>query len=285
MARRWLAAVALAASLAVSTGLTPGAAAGDGTAPRPADDPRVWDAGHQLPPPVRDELERRLAAAELKGGAPLFLLITDRVYGDSVAEVAATAFAAHGLGRAPARNAVLLAVAVRSREAAVETGKGNAGIVPEVDARRIVKHLTRELSSRQPEAAIGRAIAALAASAQATAARRTPLPPDPLGGMADDEPPPAPGDGSAPGAASQRMPGSDAGPAGTMHGAGAGVDGGGDGGVHPGGPAAAQRGGSRSRLPIAVAIAVVVMLGLALRRRKEMTSTRTPKDDDRRRRF
>jgi hypothetical protein len=240
---------------------------------------RVWDEGRQLPPPARARLERHLAAAERTSGVPIYLLVTDRVYGHSAPEVAATAFAAHGLGREPARNAVLLAVAVRSGDAAIETGKGNAGIVPEVDARRIAGQLKRQLPSAHPERAIEQAITAVEASARATAARRTPLPPDPLAGATDDEPPPSAGDD-----ADRRGRGE------VVRDAGRPADGPNAeradasvvNGVLPGVPAS---NGRRSRLPLAIAVAVVVMLGLALRRRKQLTSSRAPKEDDRPRRF
>ena len=276
--------VALGVVAGVALGLLPPGVA------RAAEDTRIWDSGHRLSLQARAELQRHLTAAERKGGVPIFLLITEGRHGEPVAEAAATAFAAQGLGRDPARNAVLLAVAVRSGEAAVETGKGSAGIVPELDGRRIAKQLGARLSSQHPEAAIAPAIAALAASARATATRRTPLPRDPLDEPTDDRPPPAPGDGAGTGVSDAGAPASDASPAEEGQDAGpaelgAFSDGGADGGLVPGALPGAATGGGRSRLPVAVAIAALVVVALGLRRRKQLASSRPPPPLDRPRRF
>jgi hypothetical protein len=247
--------------------------------------PRLWDEGNALSSQARGDLERRLGSAEKRSGVPLYVLVTSGHRGEAMAELAAATFAARGLGADPARNAVLLVVAVHGGGAAVETGKGSAGIVPELDARRIVKQLMRSLSSRHPETAIGQAITALAASAQATAARRKPLPPDPLDGPLDDAPAPAE-DGAAgrpdggPLAPAAPPPEDELAAPRPLG------DGGVDGGLVPGGPAGAATGSGRgSRLPIAIAIAALVVVALGLRRRKQLASNRPPEKEDRPRRF
>lgn len=237
-------------------------------------EPRVWDARHRLPSAARDDLERQLTAAERTAGVPLFLVVTDRVQGEPIAAWAARTFAERALGDDPGRNAVLLAVALDGGAAAVETGKGNAGIVPEIDARRIVKELSARLSARNPERAIATAVSQLAASSRATAARRTPLP-VPTREERDEAP-----------VAEAREAGSslDAAVADGAVASGAGVSSkAGDGGVASSeeDPAARRRG--RSRLPMAIGLGVLVLVGLALRRRRQVAASRPSDVPDRRR--
>lgn len=248
---------------------TPAARARMPVTESPAVEPRVWDGQHLLSSPARETLERQLAAAADRAGVPFFVLVTDRLHGEPVADLAARIYAEKQLGVDPSRNVVLLVVAVTSGAAAIETGKGSAGIVPELDARRIVKELTANLSSHHPERALGQAVPALAAAARATAARRTPLPRPPP----DPEPPvdaaPAESDqradataaGSPEDAESSSAVGeapADAGPPGVTT-------------AEPGHPA------RRSRVPLAAAIGVLVLVGLGLRRRRQITATRLEK--------
>lgn len=242
---------------------------------RVAGEPRVWDARHQLSAGTRAALEAQLITAERKTGVPIYLFLTDRLHGQTAADLARDAFAEHRLGADPARNAVLLVVAAGAGAAAVETGKGSAGIVPEIDARRIVKELTASLPSRHPERAIAHALTQLTSSARATAARRTPLPsPPPERDDPDAATVPASGAGEEL-ADGGRVAGPDgdaenANPVLAGGSAAPGADAGGT--PQPGGEIPKRAG--RSRLPIAVGLGVLVLVGLALRRRRQVAASR-----------
>lgn len=218
---------------------------------------RIWDDSHRLSSRQRMDLDRRLASAARRLGSPVFILVTNRLQRETAASLAARAFTERTLSGAGESNPVLLVVSVGDRAAAIETGKGNAGIVPEIDANQITKDLMHRLRHGDPSQALARAIEAIVVSAEATAVRRRPLPPD--------EEPPAPA-GPNPAAAGARE-----------------VDTAGGVEIPDAGQGTAkvtpehdpsETGRRRSRLPIAVGIAVLVLLALALRRRRQLTSPR-----------
>jgi uncharacterized membrane protein YgcG len=221
------------------------------------DDSRLWDQSGRLSSRRRADLESRLAAAERRLGSPIFVLVVDGLRNETAAALGARTFAGRRLGRDDRANPVLLVVAVRDRATAVETGKGNAGIVPEVDAQRITKSLETDLSAGALEQGLARAIDEIVSSAEATADRRRPSP------AADDEPASA-ADLEGPTDAARSEP---------------------DGGVAAAATDAKEnKPRGRSRMPFAAAIAVLLLLALALRRRRAVTGTHEdpPRPDPRR---
>lgn len=240
----------------------------------------LWDDARVLTPRARAGIERTLAAASDRAAVPLFVVVAERGRDGSASALAARAFEEHGLRSRLEHNPVLLAVVLRPPAAAVETGKGNAGIVPELDANRIRQRLASRLSARHPEEAISEAVMSLSASALATAVRRKPLPHDALD--------PAPDDSGAaavevrPGAPDAAAPDPEDGGATSV-----GPDPARDAGL----PADATGRGSegppsrRSRLPLATGVGVVVLLALALRRRRQNAAGRGGEKDPPARRF
>jgi hypothetical protein len=163
------------------------------------------------------------------------------------------AFEGHGFG-ARAGDPVVLLVSVRDRRAAIETGKGPAGIVPEIDARTITAELARGLTRANLPSHLDRAVTAIVRSAEATHERRRPLardePPRAVPPLADAAVGPAP---AAP-TADDAPEGSGAEPRTPT----------------PGTPAV----GRRSRLPVATAIGILVLLALGLQKRRQLAAAR-----------
>jgi uncharacterized membrane protein YgcG len=195
---------------------------------------------------LREELERATRAL----GSPVAIELVPHLPGSRAGQdrVARDAFDAHGfdIGRS---DPVLLVVSLDDRRAAIETGKGAAGIVPEIDARAITTELARNLSPANLPEHLWRALDAIVASARATRERRQPL-------VQDDEPARAPVSGTA-------TDGEAVAPAGALP------------GEEP--PAPAAR--TRSRLPIAAAVGVLVLLALALQRRRHFAATRAAAEE------
>jgi hypothetical protein len=151
---------------------------------------------------------------------------------------------------------ILLLLSPRDHEAAIETGMGNAGLVPEIDARRIAARLVSRRTAGSTGHALLEAVAAIVDSVEATRERRTPLP----AGDADVDPRAAAhGNGLPAGPEPQAAPTAmrDAGIAGAGE-----------------APTSIPTPGGRSRLPLAATIAGLVLLALALRRRRQMAATR-----------
>jgi len=219
----------------------------------------LTDDAHLLTSPERAALQRLLRAKTIESGSALSILLVPRLaHRQTIEDLARRAFGAatpeHPDASAPAR--VLLVVSTRDRRAAIETGQGPAGIVPEIDARAIIQRLQRldgAMAHRRLDAALEDAVAAIAASARATAERRRPLPPDP-----QDAPPSA-----APVAAGHRTEPApdDTGPEQSP-----------DDGQRPGAGSAPKPGppARRSLMPVAYALAGLVVIGLAIRRRRRL---------------
>jgi hypothetical protein len=219
----------------------------------PAGNGPLWDDGAMLPARARVELEARLRAAARQTGIPITILVVAKLPGGpSIADVARSEFDARGLGTRAA-DAVLLAIAPRERRAAIETGKGPAGIIPEIDAEAIIARLRATVRSPLPIRELDAAIDRIVASVTATIERRRPLP---------HEPTPA-----------QAVPPAALLPSGTPPGSDE-DQGGGDGSPASGAtrPGATGTGTSPSRgrslLPTAVAVSGLLLVGLALRQRR-----------------
>ena len=196
--------------------------------------PVLADPGGLLTTQQRAALVRSLRAKAVESGSPLSILLVPRLaHHETIAELAGRTFSADGLD-APGPPRVLLAVSAHDRQAAIETGQGVAGIVPEIDAQRIVARLQSDLARQHLVAGLDQAVAAIAASARATAERRRPAPPEPA---SPDVTVPAPDRKAV-------APKPDAPPA-------------------PGTTATGH-----SLMPAAYAVAAIVVLGLALRRRR-----------------
>lgn len=226
------------------------------TSGAPAPERYLWDESARLSAEHRRDIERRLTAASRRLGSPVYVWVVDKLRHETAAAFATRTFAAHAFGSPPQSNPVLLVYSVRDQAAAIETGKGSAGIVPEIDARQITKRLisTEPAALSNPRAlakSLVLAIDAVVASAEATAARRQPL-------SADDET-------TAP---ASPLPSSSGLPAATETGFPSGTEPP-DAGMGPGAatPTTETKRG-RSRLPIAAAIGALVLLVLALRRRR-----------------
>lgn len=138
----------------------------------------MWGEVDLLGPIERVALQRQLEAASQALGNPVIVLLVDRLsQAGTAAVVAAETFEGRQMADL-SRDPVLLVVALHDRQAAIETGKGPFGIVPELDARGIVARLTRHLSRANLADRLSLAGRDIVASATATQLRRRPLPPD-----------------------------------------------------------------------------------------------------------
>jgi len=207
------------------------------------------DAGLLGRGPEVATLRDRVVGAATRAGLPLSIVVVGTTDPASLGEAARTRFAEEGLSEGT-NDAVLLLVAPRAGQAAIETGKDEAGIVPEIDARRITAALTRTIGRHPSAATLGRALAEtadqIADSALATRDRRRPLADRRTGAVEDDE---------APAPSSRRDP--------------AAPTAGGD-AREPGAP-------RRSLMPGAYALAIFVILGLALRQRRRSGADGRPR--------
>jgi uncharacterized membrane protein YgcG len=204
--------------------------------------PRLSDQAERLRPGERAVIERRLEDAAVALGRPVLVRLVPRLGRAGAADLAAATFNDATAGGGAAPSPVVLVVSFAERAAAIETGDKVAGIVPEVDARRIASALGARIA-HQPAAALDEAISAIVRSAAETAARRRPAPveqePEPraVPAAGPEEQHSEPSDGTGAGA---RVP-----------------------------PAP-----RRSRLPLAAAVALLVVLGLAFRRRRRIARER-----------
>ena len=244
----WLA-LATVAILVTSAVPRPASAAGAAlSAPRPVGS--VQDDGGLLGRgPVLAILRDRVIGAATRAGLPIAIVLVGtagssrQIDPASLEQTARTRFAEQGLADG-ADDAVLLLVAPRAAQSVLETGKGEAGIVPEIDARRITADLRRALRPRLSATALAGALAKtvdqIADSALETRERRRPL---------SAPPPDERAEASAP---SSRHEGPRA-PVGTRK-------------------EEAKSPPRRSLVPGAYALAIFVMLGLALRQRRRSNS-------------
>jgi MYXO-CTERM domain-containing protein len=209
---------------------------------------KIWDESGVLRATERSGLARRLRAEAAKTGADVSIVLVQRLpKHEAIGELARRTFLERHLD-ASGPPQVLLVVAKHERRAALETGLGPAGIVPEIDARQITRHLAAALESGPVRQALEEAVVAIANSVQATQDRRRPAPADPL-----DAPPaePAPtrprqtaGDVMLPQPSDEASAEDKPAPP-PPHG--------------------------RSLLPTAAMLSALVVLGLALRRRRRAT--------------
>jgi TPM domain len=227
-----------------------------------------WDESHHLSAPSqRADMERRLATAARHLGSPIYVLVVSRLHHETASALGARVFTERALEAGDGSNPVLLVISIADRAAAIETGKGNAGIVPEIDARRIIRSLSSDLSHGTLTQALPHAIAAIVDSADATAERRRPLP--------RNEDPPA------------TLPFE---PADPSHDGGELDDAGGEPVLarSPDQTDAEQSKGKprgRSRVPIAAIIAGLLVLALAIRRRRNLAAAREASEAIPHRRF
>jgi len=212
----------------------------------------IWDESGVLRANERSGLARRLQAEAAKTGAAVSIVLVPRLpRHEAIGELARRTFSERHLD-APGPPQVLLAVAKHERRAALETGLGPAGIVPEIDARQITRHLAADLESGPVRHALEEAIVGIANSVQATQDRRRPAPADPL----DDAPPAS---APQPAAARPRQAAGDV----TL--------------PRPSNDPSAENQPApqpphgRSLLPTAAMLSALVVLGLALRRRRRAT--------------
>jgi uncharacterized membrane protein YgcG len=187
-------------------------------------------------------LRARLEGAARRAGVPIAILVVGReaTGRESLEEIARRTFAERHLAATTGTpDAVLLVAAPALRKSVIETGKGDAGIVPEIDARAITAELQRCFGRSSGAGDVGRALSdaadRIAASILATEERRRPL--------ADDEP----DGGETPVRALEAEPFTTGGPA-------------------SGQPAAP--GPRRTMLPAAAGLAIMLVLALGLRQRR-----------------
>lgn len=214
----------------------------------------LWGDLELLSSSERRDVQRALDDATRLVGSQVAVLLVDRVPRRTLSTLAEETFTRREMAEKGA-DAILLVVAVHDRKAVIETDKGPAALVPEIDARGIVARLTHELSRSNLAGRLSMACRAIVASARATRQRRRPLPPD--------EPAPR-----------------------------AAADGAADTGAHPEAPAvviptaasgeeppasdAPVSPRSRSRLPLAIAASVLFLVSLGLYKRRQMSSLRKP---------
>lgn len=212
-------------------------------------------------------LRVRLRDAARRAGVPIAILVVGRraATREPLDEMARRTFAERRLAAGTGTpDAVLLVAAPALRRSVIETGKGDAGIVPEIDARDITAELQRRFSRSSTATAVAQALSdaadGIATSILATGERRRPL--------AEDER----ADGAAVPGASRRLA-VDPGVAATP----------GEGRVPGGGPlnqsadpsTNAPAGGlpgapgpRRPMLPVAAGLAIMLVLALGLRQRR-----------------
>jgi uncharacterized membrane protein YgcG len=187
-------------------------------------------------------LRARLEGAARRAGVPIAILVLGRQAAgrEPLEEIARRTFAErHLAGTTGTPDAVLLVAAPALRRSVIETGKGDAGIVPEIDARAITAELQRRFGRSSAGTDVGQALSdaadRIATSILATEERRRPL--------ADEEP----DGGATPARALQAEP------------------------VTTGGPARDQPatpGPRRTMLPAAAGLAIMLVLALGLRQRR-----------------
>jgi uncharacterized membrane protein YgcG len=215
----------------------------------------LWDDARLLGRHERAAVERALRAAAAKSGAPVSIVLVPHLAAhETIEDLARRAFGERGLD-APGPPQVLLAVAKRERRAAVETGQGPAGIVPEIDARQITRHLAASLRTGDLAPLLDDAITRIVVSARATADRRRPSPPDPLDAIpVADSPPSVDAVENGPPPAPAAAPKAD-----------------------PTAPPAAAPSHGLSLYQTAGMLSALVVLGLALRRRRKLASEQAEK--------
>lgn len=186
-------------------------------------------------------LRARLDGAVRRAGVPIAILILGRraAVREPLAEIARRTFSERHLGVPGTSDAVLLVAAPAARQSVIETGKGDAGIVPEIDARAITaelqRHFGRSLAAAEVARALSDAADRIATSILATEERRRPI--------AEDE---RADDTMAAGLRPAVQPP-------------------GDGSAGRPAPAAVPR---RSMLPAAAGLAIMLVLALGLRQRR-----------------
>lgn len=222
------------------------------------------DDGHLLTGRQRAALGRSLRDKAVECGSPLSILLVPRLpRREALDDLARRTFISERLD-APGPPRVLLVVAVHERQAAIETGQGPAGIVPEIDARRITDRLESALAHRGlGGVALDDAVAAIAASARATAERRRPSPAEPLPpearpSSAQVDPAGVIEQGADASEGRTSLEGSPAKASGTAQ--------------KPATSGATS--GDRSLMPAAYVLAAFIVVGLALRRRRRLAEDR-----------
>jgi uncharacterized membrane protein YgcG len=202
-------------------------------------------------------LRARLEGAARRAGVPIAILVVGRQAAgrEPLEEIARRTFAErHLAGTTGTPDAVLLVAAPVLRKSVIETGKGDAGIVPEIDARAITAELQRRFGRSSAGTDVGRALSdaadRIATSILATEERRRPL--------ADDEP----DGGATPARAPQAEPFSTGGPASAQ---------------------AAAPGPRRTMLPVAAGLAIMLLLAMGLRQRRRGRDDGPRKSEPRRR--
>lgn len=137
--------------------------------------PLLVDEARILKPAERAKLEARLADAQAAIDSPVIIHIIKEVQAGGIVTEAHRRFTERKLASL-GKNPVLLLFAANQRTAALETGKGAAGIVPELEARTLLRRLEARWAQRGPLAALDRAIDDIVESAEETSERRRPLP-------------------------------------------------------------------------------------------------------------
>lgn len=99
----------------------------------------VSDPDGLLSPAMRDSLDAAIRRVWETSSAELVVVVVDRIEGGDIDSFATELFTRWGIGKEDNDNGVLYIVALGDRRAAIRTGYGSEGVVPDVLAGRIIR--------------------------------------------------------------------------------------------------------------------------------------------------
>ena len=99
----------------------------------------VSDPDGLLSPAMRDSLDRAIRNVWTQSSAELAVVVVDRIEGGDIDTLATDLFTKWGMGKKDKDNGILYIVAIGDRSAAIRTGYGVEGVVPDVLAGRIIR--------------------------------------------------------------------------------------------------------------------------------------------------
>ena len=143
----------------------------------------VTDSAGFLSPAMRDALDQRLQAYQVRSGHELLVWIAPTVAKTTIDEFAVRAFAAWQVGRKGLDDGLVLFIFASDRKLRIEVGYGLEGVVTDAQASRIINDVMGPpLRAVQPDAAVEAGVTALMTliapeATETTAATKDPLAP------------------------------------------------------------------------------------------------------------